>query len=296
MIGSPSRGRPTPPPRPCSCTHSAARAARRRSRTTSTGCWSPRKLTRTALGVSRLGGDVDIFTYRTTTTYGPGQGGPSPPVLLVGDMLDDVTYDNRFLVTEVRVNSAEEFVESLGPPIDVGPKYRAELNGWPGAGTTLLDELNRRLDDHLKPAAVTVESAPIGTTPRWFLSDSGNGKVYTIEDRGASLNVGLLEWSRGVFSLRDGKVELPFGPPRVPGPKPHQGEAAYIPLIARRVPARPKLIFEGVADAAARAPAATDRRRGDPDRRGLDPQGEPLRRARRLCLRGRPPGVDLGLR
>ena len=55
--------------------------------------------------------DIDTFTYQQTTTYKPQNTKLSS--LLIGDVLDDLTYDNEFSVDRVRCFSGEEFIESL---------------------------------------------------------------------------------------------------------------------------------------------------------------------------------------
>ena len=74
-----------------------------------------------------LGRDEDSFTYRKTTTFQSANAGP---VLLIGDLLDDLTYDNQFAVEQVHYYSAEEFIELLGLPFRMNASLAAALNNW----------------------------------------------------------------------------------------------------------------------------------------------------------------------
>ena len=190
-----------------------------------------------------LGEDVDVFPYRKTTVYATPGAPVAPDLLLAGDPLDDLTYDNQFAVTRATAGSAEEFLESLGPPfsVDGAPAFRLELNDWDASAKTFLIALRDR--GFRCGPTTTVE---VNANGGWVLDDPtgagvGSGRSFLITDETTdTLRVDVVDWRGRVFRLRGGVVDLPFGPPKPPG------RGAIVPLIARRPVSPPRLVYQEV--------------------------------------------------
>jgi hypothetical protein len=190
-----------------------------------------------------LGEDLDVFPYRKTTVYTTPGATVVPDLLLAGDPLDDLTYDNQFAVTRATAGSAEEFLESLGPPFSVNgaPAFRVELNNWDSSPRTFLNALRAN-----GFSCGTMTRVELNANGGWVLDDppgagGGSGRSFLITDETTdTLRVDVVDWRGRVFSLKGGVLDLPFGPARPPGGN------AIVPLIARRPVSPPRLVYQEV--------------------------------------------------
>ena len=193
--------------------------------------------------------DRDVFSYQASTFNVQHSN-----ELLIGDILDDLTYDNEFEIEQVFYRTAEEFIESLEPqPLFTITQQVAEIVG------ELSGTADPLLGPHVGPAARAQFSLAGYALPAddllgvdedtlneiWLINIEPNAytpdRTYQLERIAGQLSVSLLEQGGHTLSLVDSGMELPFGPAQHPN---DPNQQTLVGLIARESPARPLIHYQ----------------------------------------------------